>query len=282
VVAALVADLTRSSVRTVAMAILGAGVGFAFLVAMVLGPVFSGWIGVDGIFRMTGVLALLAIPLVLFAVPREPDVRQAKSGSVWDFRWALTDPQLLRYYGGVFLLHMMMMILFQAAPYAMIKTLGLPVARHWLVYLPVMIASTLPVFPLIRWAEGKGHAKPVFLSAIAVLGLALLIAAAASTVPIGLWAAMLLFFFAFTYLEGSLPSMISRYAPPSQKGAALGVFSTAQVLGGAGAPLGGYLYQHWGLAAAFAGPALLSVIWLSFAVGQAAPHKPVHSGEVTT
>ncbi len=273
-VSALVADTTRAEVRTTAMAILGAGMGVSFILAMVLGPVFEGWIGVNGIFDMTGVLALLSIPLVLFVVPNAPPAEKR----VANMEAAIHDTQLLRLDGGVFLLHLLMAGLFQAAPYAILQTLGLPVEKHWQVYLPVLIISIVPVFPLIRWAEKRGHTKPVFLGAVATLGVALLLAAAGHTVAAGLWTAMLVFFVAFNYLEGSLPSMISRRAPASQKGAALGVFSTAQVLGGAiGAPLGGYLYQHGGLGLAFAGPALLTALWLSFAAGQTPPPDAVHA-----
>ena len=272
-VSALVADTTRAEVRTTAMAILGAGMGVSFILAMVLGPVFEGWIGVNGIFHMTGVLALLSIPLVLFVVPNAPPAEKR----VANMEAAIHDTQLLRLDGGVFLLHLLMAGLFQAAPYAILQTLGLPVEKHWQVYLPVLIISIVPVFPLIRWAEKRGQTKPVFLGAVATLGVALLLAAAGHTVAAGLWTAMLVFFVAFNYLEGSLPSMISRRAPASQKGAALGVFSTAQVLGGAiGAPLGGYLYQHGGLGLAFAAPALLTALWLSFAAGQTPPPDAVH------
>jgi MFS family permease len=68
-VAALLADVTRPQVRTTAMAILGAGMGLAFVLALVLGPVVAGQIGVDGIFWLTAALALLGIPLVLLGVP---------------------------------------------------------------------------------------------------------------------------------------------------------------------------------------------------------------------
>src|SRR3546814_12467152 len=58
---------------------------------------------------------------------------------------------------------------------------------------------------------------------------------------IGLCLALVIFFIGFNYLEGSLPSMISRRAPPDQKGAALGVYATSQFLGGfAGGTLGGF------------------------------------------
>ena len=42
---------------------------------------------------------------------------------------------------------------------------------------------------------------------------------------------LLLFFIAFNFLEAQLPSQVSRLCPAELKGAALGVFATAQFLG---------------------------------------------------
>jgi len=262
-VAALLADVTRVQVRTVAMAIVGVGMGLSFILAMVLGPVVSGFIGVDGIFSLTGVLALLAVPMVIWFVPAEPPMG-APGGS---FRDVLLDPQLLRLDGGILLLHACMTALFLAAPFAIEQTLDLPGVQHWKVYLPVLLLSILPVFPLVRWAEGRGHVRPVFLGAIGLLSIALALAGLLHGSAWGLLAALLLYFVAFNYLEGSLPSLISRAVPAQQKGAALGVYSTAQVLGGGiGGPLGGLALHHWGVTGVFCLAAVLPLLWLTFAV----------------
>ncbi|HSW15044.1 MAG TPA: MFS transporter [Solimonas sp.] len=261
-VAALLADVTRVQVRTVAMAIVGVGMGVSFILAMVLGPVVSGWIGVDGIFSLTGVLALLAVPMVIWFVPAEPP-RGAPAGN---FREVLLDGQLLRLDGGILLLHACMTALFLAAPFAIQETLKLQSADHWKIYLPVLLVSILPVFPLVRWAEGRGHARPVFLGSIGLLSFALALAGLLHGNAWGLMVALLLYFVAFNYLEGSLPSMISRVVPPQQKGAALGVYSTAQVLGGGvGGPLGGFALHHWGVTGVFCAAALLPLLWLVLA-----------------
>src|SRR3546814_13159512 len=78
---------------------------------------------------------------------------------------------------------------------------------------------------------------------------------------IGLCLALVIFFIGFNYLEGSLPSMISRRAPPDQKGAALGVYATSQFLGGfAGGTLGGFALGPWGIGGAFAVAGLLPLV----------------------
>lgn len=261
---ALLADSTRLSVRTQAMALYGAGMGAAFILALVLGPVFDGWIGVDGIFWLTGLLALLAIPLLRFMVPRVP--RQASPGG--GLARVLADPQLLRLDAGIFLLHTMMTCLFFAAPLALQNDLGLPESRHWQIYLPILFASLAIVLPLIRRIEARGRVRTAFLGAIALVGGAQLLAAAEHRQVFDLLLALLLFFVGFNYLEATLPSLISRRAPAQHKGTALGVYSSAQFLGGfAGSSLGGLALAHWGASGAFLAAAALALPWLLIALG---------------
>jgi MFS family permease len=276
-VSALLADVTREQVRTTAMAVMGVGMGGAFILALVLGPVVAGLIGVDGIFLMTAVLALSSIPLVLWWVPRAP-VQPAQPGGM---ALAFASPELLRLDAGIFLLHACMTALFVALPFALTETLALDSAAHWQIYLPVLLLSVLPVFPLIRWAERSGRAKPVFVAAVALLAVALLAAGALHDDAPGLVLALLAYFVAFNYLEGALPSLISRQAPPQHKGAALGVYASGQFLGGfTGGLLGGIALGLFGVGGALAVAGLLPIIWLSFAIRlnppAAAAHRPTH------
>lgn len=267
-VSALLADLTRDSVRTTAMAILGAGMGLAFIGALVAGPVVSGVIGVPGIFNVTGLLALFAIPAVLWLVPPAPKPQASNAGVMT----VLRDSQLLRLDGGILLLHALLTGLFVAAPFAIAETLQLPSEQHWKLYLPVLIVSILPVFPLVKRAEKAGSVRGLFLTMIVTLAASLGLLSALHTHPLGLVLAMAVFFIAFNCLEGLLPSLISRRAPADRRGAALGVYSSAQFLGPMlGASLIGATKGHYGLSAAFAVAALLPLIWLTFAVHLAAP-----------
>lgn len=262
-VSALLADLTRDQVRTTAMAILGAGMGLAFIAALVAGPVVAGVIGVPGIFDLTGVLALLAIPVVLWLVPAAPKPHTSNDGVLS----VLRDTQLLRLNGGIFLLHALLTGLFIAAPFAIVETLGLSSTAHWKLYLPVLVLSILPVFPLVSQAEKHGHTRGLFVTAIATLAVSMAVMAELHTTAGGLVAAMLLFFVAFNCLEGLLPSLISRRAPANQRGAALGVYSSTQFLGPMlGGALIGFTKGHYGLSVAFATAALLPLLWLTFAI----------------
>ena len=278
-VAALLADVTRPQVRTTAMAILGSGMGLAFILALVLGPVMAGWVGVPGIFWMTAGLALLGIPLVLLGVPTPTHI----AGERARLSEALADPVLLRLDGGIFILHACMTALFIAAPLALVETLHLAGPQHWKVYLPVLLLSLIPVFPLIRWSERGQRLRPVFIGAIALLATGLGLAALGHAQTLPLLGAILMFFTAFNFLEGALPSMISRQVSADRRGAALGAYSTAQFLGGfAGGVLGGLALGYGGVGAVFALAALLPLIWLCFASAsfRSSGESPWHAASI--
>jgi len=68
-VTALMADLTRDSVRTKAMALVGGSIGLMFALALVLSPLLAAWGGLPGIFGLTFALTLAGIAVVLWVVP---------------------------------------------------------------------------------------------------------------------------------------------------------------------------------------------------------------------
>ena len=79
----------------------------------------------------------------------------------------------------------------------------------------------------------------------------------------GLALSLLVFFAGFNLLEASLPSLVSKTAPPQAKGTAVGVYSSVQFLGAfVGAAAGGFVSQHFGAPAVFLLCALLTLSWL--------------------
>jgi MFS family permease len=270
-VIALTADLTRDVVRTRAMAAIGITIGATFALSLVAGPALNAVIGVPGIFVLTGVLALAAIGLLLRAVPapERPPAARARAPAQW--RRVLADRQLLRLNYGIFALHAALMALFVQVPF-MLRDNGVPVERHWLVYLPVLLASIVLMAPAMFGVDKPGRGKPVFVGAVAVLlvGQALLALAGHSlalTVT-----AMVVFFAAFNLLEAALPSLISKYSPPTLKGTASGVYSSVQFLGAfVGAAVGGWLSQRHGGPAVFGFCLLLTALWLAVSATMSAP-----------
>ncbi|HBG30365.1 MAG TPA: MFS transporter, partial [Gammaproteobacteria bacterium] len=227
VLSALLADLTRPSQRTKAMAIIGVTIGTSFSLSLFLGPLLDRVMGVRGIFLLTALLTAIAL-IGAWRLPLPPR-SEAPHTETADWRH-LIDPLLWRLNLGVFLLHLMLTASFIAIPILLHDQMGLAQGDHWKVYLPVMLAAFLAMAPLVM-RTGRGSVGPIFLMSIVLLGCA----------QFGLlwaphhWAVLLLmlwlFFTGFNVLEASQPALVSQAAPVHAKGAALGVYSTAQFLG---------------------------------------------------
>jgi MFS family permease len=266
-ITAFIADATREEHRTKAMAMVGASIGLTFAVSLIASPVLYKLIGMSGIFALTGVLSVIAILVVAFVVAPAPLIVASKRVP---FSSVLSDGQLMRLNFGVFALHLTQMSMFVVMPSALVQYADLPVAAHWKIYLPVMLASFVFMLPPVIAGERRGKTKQVFLGAIALM----------LAVQLGLWGflahptshwsvlvvLLLAFFVAFNILEASQPSLVSRIAPPSAKGAALGVYNTLQALGlFCGGAAGGWLRQHIGASSVFILGAGITIVWLIIA-----------------
>ena len=73
---------------------------------------------------------------------------------------------------------------------------------------------------------------------------------------------MFVYFVAFNVLEASLPSLVSKQANPSNKGTAMGIYSTGQFLGiFAGGSLAGIIYQWSNSHGIFITNVIIGTIW---------------------
>jgi MFS family permease len=272
-VTAFLADLTREQNRTKAMAFVGSSIGLMFAFSLVAAPLMYQWVGMGGIFAFTGILALGAIAVVIWVVPSADHVEPLTlAGPKPSFRAILMDTELLRLNLGIFSLHLVQMAMFVVVPSALVEQGGLAAGSHWKVYLPVVIASFVLMVPPIIWSEKNNRGKAVLLGSVALMLL----------VQLGFiegfrsftWSVVLLFafFVAFNILEASLPSLVSRIAPPAGKGTALGVYNTTQALGlSAGGALGGVLAKNFGAQAVFAFGAAMMFLWFIAAFSMREP-----------
>ncbi len=271
---ALIADLTREESRTKAMAVVGMTIGASFVLSLILGPLLDGLIGVPGIFTLTGVLALAAIAVLLLWVPtpvRTPPRRAATIAR--EFGRIVRDRQLLRLDAGVFVLHLVMTAQFVVLPQAIVRFMELGVSDHWKLYLPVMLAGFAAMLPFLVLANRKARSRPVLAGAVAVLAFAQLVFFFQHQDMIGLIVGLWLFFASFSLLEAILPSLVSRLAPAESKGAAIGVYSTAQFLGAfAGGVLGGGAAGAFGIGGVFLLTAVGLAVWLLLALTMPEPH----------
>ena len=260
-----VADLTTEENRTKALAMVGITIGASFMVALVAGPILAALIGVPGIFWLMVGLALVGIAITEFMVPRPRVVRvhrdaepvPAMIGSV------LRNAELLRLNFGIFALHAMLTASFLVVPALLRGTLGLSNHNDWMVYLPVLLVSVVVMVPAIIVAEKYRRMKGVFVAAVATLVVSQIMLYLGAGNLYVLLAALTVFFSGFNVMEASLPSLITKTAPPDAKGTAMGLYSSLQFLGiFAGGVIGGWANQHGGTAAVFALTAAIALAWL--------------------
>ncbi|MDX1803036.1 MAG: MFS transporter [Alcanivorax sp.] len=264
VILALMADLTRDEQRTKAMAMIGMSIGLSFALAVVVGPVLNSHVGVNGIFWLTAVLALLGIAVLYLRVPQPPTQKIHRDTETVPALLAkvLRNGQLLRLDFGIFAQHAMLTATFLGLPVLLRDSASVKLEHEWALYLPVLAASVVLMVPLIIYGERNARLKTVFLGAIAAIGLMELVFA---TGYHSLWLlvpTIIIFFTAFNLLESSLPSLISRLAPAGMKGTAMGVYSSSQFFGiFVGGVAGGSLQEHFGLAGVFGFAAVLALLW---------------------
>jgi MFS family permease len=268
-VTALLADLTRDEVRTKAMALVGGSIGLMFAVSLVLSPALNALVGLAGLFALTGLMALGAIGLVAWTVPPEPAVHVNAAGGA--LLQILKQRDMLALNFGVFALHAVQLSMWLAVPGLLVQA-GLLKAQHWQVYLPAVLASFVVMGGTLFPLERRGHLRPVLLGAIALLALVqlgfLVIGSSPAAMPsvLALGTLLLLFFCSFNVLEASQPSMVSRLAHASKRGAALGFYNTSQSLGlFAGGALGGIVLKWSGPTGLFISTTALSLLWLAVA-----------------
>ena len=272
-VTAFLADLTRDEVRTKAMAMVGASIGLMFALSLVLAPVLAAAVGLAGLFAITGTLALLGVAVVLWGAPseppRQPQAPRGRLGAV------LRDATLLRLNLGVFVLHAVQLAMWVAVP-ALLVQAGLDKAQHWQVYLPAVLGSFVLLGGLFA-LERRGHLKKVFLAAILMVGLVQLglLVVASGTPRLGTLAGLLFVFFCgFNVLEATQPSLVSRLAPASVRGTAMGVYNTLQSLGFfVGGWAGGALVKAWGSPVLFLVCAAAMALWWLVALPMSAPGR---------
>lgn len=259
---ATVADLTRESQRTKAMAIVGSTIAAVFAISFVLAPFLEHAIGLTGIFAMTGVLVLCAMGVVRWLVPDAPVSPRASSAAA--FAGIFRNVELLRLYVGIFVLHAVLMAIFVVVPVALVQA-GLPAAEHTWIYLGCVGAGLVLMVPAIV-GRVASHGRVIFLVSVALIVAALALLAAELHSLVGIVASLVIFFAGFNVLEAKLPALVSRAAPAESRGAATGVYSSVQFLGTFfGAAAGGTIAQHGGFVAVLVTCLAITVAWLAAA-----------------
>jgi MFS family permease len=249
------ADLTRPERRPIVMAVIGMGIGAAFLLSIMLAVPLSTLLGLSGLFWLTVVLAILGMALVL-TVPSTPPARLPPSTLP---RGLAAATWLLSF--SVFLLHLVMTLFFVVLPPWLIAEFELALDAHWKLYLPAILLSVVIMLPLLRRAGRQ--ASEHRLLPLSFVGLA----AALFGIPMqggvfALAAVITLYFLCFNLLEAAMPSLLSRLTGARGRGSRLGRYTSFQFLGAfVGGVAGGLLVATAGEREALMLAAILCLAW---------------------
>jgi MFS family permease len=270
---ALAADITRDQQRPKVMALIGMCIGLSFALALVLGPLLAGVIGLSGLFLFTAVSSLLGILVFVLAVPKV-EARSGKGDVVplrGEIKSLLSHPQLARLNAGVFVLHCILTAFFVVVPMQLVAG-GLVSEQHAWLYLPALLGSFVLMIPLLIRAERTQQQPFYFRLAIILLAAGIVIIGFIPAHWPYLVTAIVLFFAGFNFLEATLPSSLTRFAPAGRKGGASGIYATAQFLGAfVGGVSGGLVQQHFGLLGVGIFCLVLLLCWFIISFGMTAP-----------
>ncbi len=252
---ALAADLTRPERRPVIMAIIGIGIGGAFLLSMGLSVPLATLLGLQGLFWLTVVFAVMGIGLVLTIPSRAAPVEEPTGEN----SFAMHSVWMLAL--SVFLLHGAMTLLFVSLPPMLVDQFGFSLAEHWKIYVPAMAGSIVFMLPILRrvgsrQSEGKmlPWAFVVLAGAVGILPLS------ANLAALGFLLAV--YFLGFNLLEAAMPALLSRITGSRGRGRRLGIYSTFQFLGAFfGGVAGGWMLGRYGSEAALLVGAGASLAW---------------------
>ena len=222
---ALLSDVTRDSVRTKSMAILGVGIGASFLFSLMLGPIISSHFGVRSLF----IIAVFMSTLSIFILVAMPNVKRLNYHPPLDIGELIKRPILLCNIN-IFFLHLVLTVIFVIFPFMMISEFNVSTENQWKFYMSSLIVSLIFSGPLIMNDDRKKKKMSLIYPIVSLLfSQVILITGEDSSLL--LFSSLLVFFISFNYLEATLPSRISIFSKKEIKGATLGVFSSCQFLG---------------------------------------------------
>ncbi len=275
---AFMADFTRENQRTKAMAIAGITIGGSFSLAMLAGSALTHWLAVSQIFLLAACFGATGIFLLFYAVPSSATLswHRDTEPEFKSFIRLLISPELAKLNIGIFILHAIFTASFIVIPISLQQFAQLESSQQWKLYLPALLIAFIISLFCIGMAERKQQVKPFFLMGILIIAISECLLWSIKTNLAFAFAGIGLFLTGFSLLEAFLPSLISRTAPASRKGSALGIYSSSQFLGiFVGGLVGGWLFGHSGFSGVYLFCITLALFWFALAVFMQPPRTLV-------
>ena len=259
VLMAFLADSVNEENRAKANAFVGFQIGVAFMLSLIIGPIISSKVGLQGLFWTIALLSLIAL-IVVFSLEQSKPITYYRL-SIKAFREAFTK-ELVTLDLSIFSLHLILAAGFIVMPILIVENQIVSILNNWHLYLPAIFLSFLGMLPLIIISEKFKKTKYILLLCILLLIISQFIFLTAS-LSFQLFLITLTFFFiAFNSIEALLPSLLSRTASSAKRGLAMGIFSTSQFLGTFfGGAIGGLIYDIYDLNSVFLFTIFVALIW---------------------
>ena len=259
VLMAFLADSVAEENRAKANAFVGFQIGVAFMLSLIIGPIISSKVGLQGLFWTIALLSLISM-LLVFSLNQSKPIRYYRL-SISAFGETLTK-ELITLDLSIFSLHLILAAGFIVMPLLIVENQIVSMAENWHLYLPAIFLSFLGMLPLIVISEKFKKTKYILMLCISLLILSQLIFLNASLNFQLFLVTLTIFFIAFNSIEALLPSLLSRTADTEKRGLAMGIFSTSQFLGTFfGGAIGGLIYDIYDLNSVFLFTIFVAIIW---------------------
>ena len=259
VLMAFLADSVNEENRAKANAFVGFQIGVAFMLSLLIGPIISSKVGLQGLFWTIALLSLIAM-LIVFSLEHSKPITYYKL-SLNAFKETLTK-ELVTLDLSIFSLHLILAAGFIVMPILIVENQIVSMVDNWHLYLPAIFLSFIGMLPLIIISEKFKKTKYILMLCILLLIISQFIFLNASLSFQLFLITLTIFFIAFNSVEALLPSLLSRTASSSKRGLAMGIFSTSQFLGTFfGGAIGGLIYDIYDLNSVFLFTIFVALIW---------------------
>jgi predicted MFS family arabinose efflux permease len=195
----------------------------SFALAMILGPVFGGYVGVNNLFWIVAILPIISIYILVKYVPDAPSVTHTYH-NVHKLEF-LKNSEIHKMNITNMLQKGMMTFAFMIIPIVLTKTFGWDIQELWKVYMPAMIAGILAMGPAAMLAEKKGKFKTILLAGIGFFALSYIIIGMGTSQSLFI-VGVIVFFIGFNMHEPIMQSLVTKYAKVHERGKVLGLFNS--------------------------------------------------------
>ncbi len=255
VIMAFVTDVIPDERRAKTYAFFGLLVGVAFMLAMIISPIIADNVGLSGVFYLIGVLALIALGLVL-SLDNTPSTMQYTLSTQTIL--SLLTPRLVSFDMSIFSLHFVLTSLFIIAPTLLTQDVALS-------YLLMFVISFILMLPGVIIAQKYAQFKRIMQFAIITMVASqyLLIGTSSHLLLIVF---LTLFFIGFNLIEALTPTLVAKDIEQHHKGKrglVMGIYTTSQFFGGFfGGIIAGSIAYFFGANNIFIANIIVMGIWL--------------------